>query len=428
MKTRYTYVQRTICTLLLFAIIAAVTLGGGTSAQAASLSQSTVYYESDGVLYKVSADGSNTTEVLIDFQGVDLLEAGSYLYYTQTASSTTLLRVPNDGSSDAAETFATDVLSYYTDNGFIYYLDATGTIYRANGNSDASAVTKIADKADTDFPFLLITKGRAYYNALVNGNTWIVSKTSNGAGAVQRIAAGAVEGRYFTNQAKNELQLMVNTDPYEEFYSTNAVVMYKVKYNTGKATAVNPKAKLDVNAVYSGGWGNNLYVYNKGIVLDSNKDYNYAKGKAFALTTSAKTLQLHNKSVREVSALGTDKVVLIDADKKAYAKTVSGNKVTKSANLNLTNVTYVANQLTNGTSTAAYISGNNGLYSVNTALKVTKLTGDEWDAFHIRDDVAGLFYINAKDQYRLYHVQTGGTGKKVMSDVFLDNILLVTPY
>lgn len=254
MKTGYTYLQRTICTLLLFTLIAAVTLGGGTAAQAASLSQSTVYYESDGVLYKVSADGSNTTEVLIDFQGVDLLAAGSYLYYTQTASSTTLLRVPNDGSSDAAETFATDVLSYYTDNGFIYYLDATGTIYRANGNSDASSVTKIADKADTDFPFLLVTKGRAYYNALVNGNTWIVSKTSNGSGAVQRIAAGAVEGRYFTNQAKNELQLMVNTDPYEDFYSTNAVVMYKVTYNTGKATAVNPKAKLDVNAVYSGGW------------------------------------------------------------------------------------------------------------------------------------------------------------------------------
>ncbi|PQP82866.1 DUF5050 domain-containing protein [Paenibacillus sp. PCH8] len=427
MNTRLTNLQRTICTLLFFTLIAAVTLGGGSTTQAASLSQSTVYYESDGVLYKVSADGSNTTEVLIDFEGVDLSAAGSYLYYTQTASSTTLLRVPNDGSSDAAETFATDVLSYYTDNGFIYYLDATGTIYRANGDSDASAVTQIADKADTDFPFLVVIKGRVYYNALVNGNTWIVSKTSNGTGAVQRIAAGAVESRYFTNQGKNELQLMVNTDPYEQFYSTNAVVMYKVNYNTGKATAVNPKAKLDVNAVYSGGWGNNLYVYNKGIELDSNKNYNYAKGKAFALTTSAKTLQLHTKSVREVSALGTDKVILVDTDKKAYAKTVSGNKVSKSANLNLSNVTYVTNQMNNGRPTLAYFSGNNGLYSVNTALKVTKLTSDEWDAFQLRDDVPGMFYINAKDQYRLYHVQPGGTGKKVLSDVFLDNILLVIP-
>ncbi|MGC5775758.1 DUF5050 domain-containing protein [Paenibacillus pabuli] len=420
-------VQRTLCALLLFTLMAAATLGGGNGAQAASLNQSIVYYDSDGVLYKVSGDGSNTTEVLLDFEGVDLVEAGSYLYYTQSKSSTTLLRVPNDGSRDSAETYATDVLNYFSDNGFIYYMDAKGAIYRANGNSEASTVKKIADNADTDFPLLTVTKSRVYYNALVNGNTWIVSKASNGSGAVQRIAAGAVEGRYFMHPAKNELQLMVNTNPYEQVYSTNAVVMYKVNYSTGKARAVNPKAKLDVNAVYSGGWGNNLYVYNQGIKLDSNKDYNYAIGKAFALTTSGKTLQVHSKSIREVDALGTDKMIIVDADKKAYAKTVSGNKITKSANLNLSNVTYVANQFNNGTPTLAYISGSNGLYSVTTALKVTKLAGDEWDTFQFIADVPGMFYINANDLYRLYHVQASGTGKKSLSDVFLDDILLVTP-
>ncbi|MEC0128558.1 hypothetical protein [Paenibacillus pabuli] len=420
-------VQRTLCAMLLFILMAAATLGGGNGAQAASLNQSTVYYDSDGVLYKVSGDGSSTTEVLLDFEGVDLVEAGSYLYYTQSKSSTTLLRVPNDGSRDSAEIYATDVLNYFSDNGFIYYMDAKGAIYRANGNSEASTVKKIADNADTDFPLLTVTKSRVYYNALVNGNTWIVSKASNGSGAVQRIAAGAVEGRYFMHPAKNELQLMVNTNPYEQVYSTNAVVMYKVNYSTGKATAVNPKAKLDVNAVYSGGWGNNLYVYNQGIKLDSNKDYNYAIGKAFALTTSGKTLQVHSKSIREVDALGTDKMIIVDADKKAYAKTISGNKISKSANLNLSNVTYVANQFNNGTPTLAYISGSNGLYSVTTALKVTKLAGDEWDTFQFIADVPGMFYINANDLYRLYHVQASGTGKKSLSDVFLDDILLVTP-
>jgi hypothetical protein len=168
-------------------------------------------------------------------------------------------------------------------------------------------------------------------------------------------------------------------------------------------------------------------VYNKGIKLASNKDYDYSTGKAFALTTSGKTLQIHSKSIREVGSLGTDKVVVVDADKKAYAKTIAGNKVSKSANLNLNNVTFVTTQLTNGTSTLAYLSGTNGLYSVSTALKVTKLAGEEWATFQLHDDVPGMFYINANDLYRLYHVQANGTGKKVLSDVFLDDILLVVP-
>ncbi|MGQ8870973.1 hypothetical protein [Paenibacillus sp. TSA_86.1] len=122
--------------MLLFTLLATVTLAGGTAAQAAPLSQSTVYYESDGVLYKVAGDGSNSAGVLIDFEGIDLTAAGSYLYYTQSASSTALLRIPNDGSSDAAETFASDVINYYADK------------YRANGDQGISSVTKIADKVN----------------------------------------------------------------------------------------------------------------------------------------------------------------------------------------------------------------------------------------------------------------------------------------
>jgi hypothetical protein len=426
MKTRYTYVKRIICALLLFTLLATVTLAGGTAAQAASLSQSTVYYDSDGVLYKVSGDGSNPSEVLIDFEGVDLTAAGSYLYYIQSPTSTTLLRVPNDGSSDAAETFASDVINYYADNGFIYYMDSKGNIYRANGDQDVSSVTKIADKANTDYPLLIVTKGRVYYNALVGGNTWVASKASNGTGTVQNLAQGAVESRYFVNFAKNELQLMVNTNPEEQYYSTKAIVMFKASYNTGKGTAVNAKAKLDVNAVYSGGWSNNLYVYNSGIKLDSNKDYNYTLGKAYALTTSGKTFQLHSKSVREVTAVGADKVVIIDADQKAYAKKVTANKVSQTSNLNLSNVTYVMNQFVNGRPEVAYISGKNGLYAVNASLKVSKIAGDEWDTFHLRDDVPGIFYIHAKDEFRLYHSAVNGTGQQAVSDIFLDNILLIT--
>ncbi|MGP3787107.1 DUF5050 domain-containing protein [Paenibacillus sp. 1A_MP2] len=152
MNNWFTRMQRTVCTLLLSTLVAAAMLGGGAGAHAASLSQTTVYYDSDGVLYKVSGDGSGTTEVLLDFEGDGLAAAGSYLYYTRSDSSTTLLRFPNDGSSDSAETYATDVLSYFTDSEFIYYMDSKGAIYRGNGNSEASAATKIADKADTDFP------------------------------------------------------------------------------------------------------------------------------------------------------------------------------------------------------------------------------------------------------------------------------------
>ncbi|WP_440117329.1 DUF5050 domain-containing protein [Paenibacillus sp. QZ-Y1] len=421
------HMQRTICTLLLFALIAAATLGGGTGAQAASLSQSIVYYESDGILYKVSGDGSGTTEVLLDFEGYHLQAAGSYLYYTNSAYSTTLLRVPNDGSKDMADTFATDVQSYLTDNGFIYYLDSKGNIYRTTGDGAPSSVKKIADKADTNAPLLTVIKGRVYYNALKNGKTWVASKATNGSGSVQWIAAGVVEDSYYMKASKNALHLMVNTNPSERFYSTNAVVMYTVNYSTGKAKAVNAKNPLDVNAVYSGGWGSNVYIYNKGIKLDSNKEYNYAAGKAFALKTSGKTLQLHTKSVMEAGALGTDKVVIIDADQKAYAKTIADSKVTKSLHLNLSNVTYVANQLTNGTPTSVYILGKNGMYSVNTALKVTKLAGEKWGPFDFSNDISGLFYTNTDDLYRLYHMEANGTGKKALSDIYIDDVLLVTP-
>ena len=133
---------------------------------------------------------------------MDLTAAGSYLYYTESDAPTTLLRIPNDGSSDVAETFASDVLNYYADNGFIYYLDSKGIIYRANGNQGISSVTKIADKVNTDFPFLIVKKGRVYYNALIGGNTWVASKASNGTGNVQNLAQGAVESRYFVNAAK----------------------------------------------------------------------------------------------------------------------------------------------------------------------------------------------------------------------------------
>ncbi|MBR2567082.1 MAG: DUF5050 domain-containing protein [Paenibacillus sp.] len=426
MKKWSMYLQRTLCAMLVMALMGAGVLSGGTNAKADALSQSTVYYDSDGVLYKVSGDGSNPTEVLSDFEGVDLVAAGSYLYYTPSPTSTTLLRVSNDGSSETAETFASDVINYYTDNGFLYYLNSKGTIYRINGNQDASSSTKIADKADPNHPLLFVTKGRVYYNTLVNGKTWVASKASNGTGAVRNLVQGAVESRFFANFGKNELQLMVNTNPNERIYSTNAIVMYKVNYNTGKGTPVNAKTKLDVNSVYSGGWSNNLYVYNNGIKLDSNKDYNYSTGKAYALTTSGKTFQLHSKSVRDVSSLGTDKVVIIDVDKKAYAKTVTSSKVSKTTNLNLSNVTYVINQMMNAKPEIAYISGNNGLYAVNTSLKVSKIAGEEWDTFHLRDDLPGIFYIHAKDQFRLYYSKANGTGQKALSEIFLDNILLIT--
>jgi len=419
--------QRMMCAVLMVSLFATAALVSGGKAQAASLSQSTVYYDSDGVLYKVSGDGSGTTEVLLDFKGSGLQAAGSYLYYTETATSTTLHRVKNDGSQEESEAFAEDVLDYTTDNGFIYYLDSRGAIYRTNGNSAPSTVQKIADRANTDFPLVYVSKGRVYYNAVINGKTYAASKATNGSGSVQSIAAGAVEDSYFINSSKNALLMMVNTDEYETVYSTNAVVMYSVNYSTGKGKAVNPKAKLDVNAAYSGGWAGNLYVYNKGIKLDSNKDYNYATGKAFALTTAGKTMQLHSKSVRETTMVGTDKVIIIDADKKAYGKTVSASKVTKSANLNLSGVNSLGSQLTNASPTLAYISNYNGIYAVNTALKVTKLAGEEWDYYQFGNEVPGVFYLNADDQFRLYHVQANGTGKKVLSEVYADRILLATP-
>lgn len=87
----------------------------------------------------------------------------------------------------------------------------------------------------------------------------------------------------------------------------------------------------------------------------------------------------------------------------------------------------LGSQLTNASPTLAYISNYNGIYAVNTALKVTKLAGEEWDYYQFGNEVPGVFYLNADDQFRLYHVQANGTGKKVLSEVYADRILLATP-
>lgn len=70
----------------------------------------------------------------------------------------------------------------------------------------AAEGTLFTDMIDVEFPAFTVVEDRIYYNALRNGRTtWVASKNADGTGAVQWIAAGALESSYFARMDGSSL-------------------------------------------------------------------------------------------------------------------------------------------------------------------------------------------------------------------------------
>ncbi|MNO20261.1 hypothetical protein D3C76_100110 [compost metagenome] len=435
MKNMRLAAQKTIFAMLAFALIFGGAVTGkvnAESAAAASTDNAVVYYESDDGLYRVKTNGGTSEKVLDYFDGYKARKAGNYAYYyyDDEDGSTSLERFALNEAAPVPANFTGDqeIVFYETSGDYVYYMNENGVIYRVSGNAASNAEAKvIADNANIEFPNFSIVNGRVYYNALKNGYTpWVASKAVDGSGNVQWIASGAVEGTFFVHTYNSTLYLMVNTNPAETKYSTDCVVLYYLPIGGGTAKAVNAKAPLDVNAVYSGAWVNDGYMYNKGIRLDANKDYDYTLGKGHIITKSGKTYQLNKTGVYEIVSFGANKFAYSDANGKAYVSTVANNKVTSTKAISRTNVSYVRNLTHGGKVTSTLMFASSGTFVLNNDLSTKKLPGVEWDNSTYEENFRGIFYSNSADNDRLYLMSEDGKTNVKLTDNKVISVVLIT--
>jgi len=431
MNSMALFTKRTLLALILFALTCTLISTGAARAEGNSSGDvAVIYYVSDGDLYRVKTDGSPSQRLRQNFDGVELKPAGDFMYYLYSEKSTTLLRLSLTDDSAKARDYSGDqrVVSFETYGDLVYFLDDKGGLYRAASTVEkAKDGTLVTDMVDVNFPAFTVVEGRIYYNALRNGRTtWVASKNADGTGSVQWIAAGALESSYFARTDSSSLNLIINTKPQEQQYSTDCMVLYTLPKKGGTAKAVNPKAPIDANAAYSGSWaGSDALMYNKGIRLGSSGDYDYSKGKGTLLTKAGKTIELSKSGIIEIANVGPNKYAYVGANGKAYVATLANNKVATTKALSLSNVGYVRNMMSGGKVKSTVLFGQTGAYVLNADLTLKKMVGVEWDLCVYENDIDGIFYVNAGDNGRLYRMTVDGKSTTKLADEKVSRIVLI---
>jgi hypothetical protein len=420
-------VKVTACMILTFALvftgigftssgnISSTGISSVNTVQAASDS-AYVYYVSNSVLYRVKNDGTGYQQLLNNFFGYDMKVAGDYLYYMYDEKSSTFMCYPMDGSKKIPYRFIDARIVYFnTDGKNVYYMNDEGEIYVSPANANAKEAKLVTDMADTKFPVFSVIDGKVYYNALKSGRTtWVASKAADGSGQVQYISAGAFEGSRFIHKDASNLYMLINTKPTETQYSTKCMVLASIPAKGGAAKVLNAKAPLDFNAVYSGSWTKNYFIYNNGIEFESDK-WDYSKAKAYVIDMKGKSIELHNKGIVEVTDFESGKLAFVDSDYKGFVSTISAGKATKKA-VAIKGARYIRNLGVNGNSGATAIFADNGVYTLKSDLTIKKVAGPEWEMARPSDDVGGLFYVNAGDNNRLYYLGSDGVTNIKLSD------------
>jgi hypothetical protein len=404
-------------------IEAAAASGNGTA-----LSGAYVYYVSNGALFRAKSDGTSNQKLLSSFEGVNLKPAGNYLYYMYDEKSTTFLSLPLDGSKKMATRFIDDDILYYdTDGTNIYYMNDKGEIYVSPANAKSDQAKLVTDMADTNYPRFSIVNGKVYYNALKSGrNTWVAAKAADGSGQVQWVTAGAFLEPWFTHKDASNIYMMVNTKPTETRYSTKCMVLACVPMNGGSPKVLNAKTPLDYNAVYSGQWTNDYFIYNDKIAVKNGK-YDYSKANAFAIDMKGKSIKLHTKGIVEIADFGAGKLAFVDSDSKAYVSTIASGKATSKA-VSIKDAWYIRNLASTGKTGATVLFTKSGVYTLQANLSLKKLIGIEWDLCMYDDSVDGLFYVNAGDNSRLYYLGSDGATNIKVSDEKVKDISLISNY
>ncbi|MNC08155.1 hypothetical protein D3C75_557310 [compost metagenome] len=425
----YQHCAKRIFLTLLVSVLAIIgTAGGGLNIQHASAAASGnayVYYVSDDDLYRVPSNGGSAQLITENFESVNSLSTKKYLYFMIDENSTSLQRLSLTEPSALITSFGGDkeILNYTIDDNYLYFMDTTGSIYRSPADAaDESQIKQIIDNGDSNFPSFSVVKGRVYYNALKdNTTTWVASKAKDGSGNVQWIASGAVYGARHIQENSTTLSLMVNTVPSETEYSLNCMVLYSLPLNGGTPKAANAKSPLDTNAVFSGTFTSNYFLYNKGIKIGDNDNYNYSASKGYLIDKNGKIFQLSQTGVVGISEISGNKLAYIDAKGKAYVSTVANGKVTSTKVLPVSNATAVRTLIGSTvffTKTDAYV--------LNADLSLTKAAGVVWDYTAFGLNIPGLYYINELDNDSLYRLSNDGKTKLRLSADPVSQIITIT--
>ncbi|OAB36801.1 hypothetical protein PMSD_10830 [Paenibacillus macquariensis subsp. defensor] len=427
MKSTDLSMRRTIFTLLIFTLVfASVSIG---STQAAPTNAAVVYYVSNGDLYSVKTDGSHSVKVRENFKGVEIKPAGNYMYYMDEETAE-LFRFSLSDTAALSEDFDGDVqtVDYVTVGDMIYFMSVKGGIYSVSANAKNTSEAKLIVKSkDSITPNFAVAGGRIYYNTFREGyEPWVVSKSVDGSGPIKWIAAGGFDHSDFVRATPTTLSIMVNTKPFETEYSLNCMVLYTMPINGGPVKAANPKNPLDTNAVYSGSWTNDYYLYNKGILLDSDGDYDYTKGKAFLLQKDGKSIQLHKTSVFEVVDFGAKKLAFVDGSGKTSVSTIANSKVTSTKAVALSDVDYISNLFNDKVVKTTMLFGESGAYTLNADLSIKKIVGVEADSFRYEKNIDGIFFVNTGDNSRLYRMSEDGQTSVKLADEKVSSIVLIT--
>ncbi len=431
--------KRVICAVLTLALIFTGMSFTKLKAVAATdtktgASRTYVYYVKDDALFRVMGDGSNEQLILSDFSGEDIIPVGNYLYYmSDDEELPSFMRIAMDGSEEEPSIFTDDDIIYHdTDGTYIYYLNTEGELYRAPANAESTKAKLVTDKVDTRVPEFSIKNGQIYYNALKNGKTtWAASKAADGSGQIKWIAAGAFPGPWYMNKDNTNINTMIDSNPHDT-KSTKSMVLYTNPLKGGAPKAINAKSPLDVNAVYTGKWVNGYYLYNKDIKYNSDEDeYDYKTGKGYVIDTKGKNIQIHTKGVIEIANVGTDKLVFIDSDYKAYVCTIKDGKAINKKAISIKDASWVYNLSKGGklSSTIICSKSTSDSYIIKSDLTLQKLSGVDSKECIYADEEEGFFYVNSKDSGRLYYMSSDGkTTKKLSDEEDVYDIILLSKY
>lgn len=440
MKKNTCFTQLICCFLTLFLVVAI------TPQYALAKSEDSVgwiyflkYGSNASEIWRVKSDGSTKTpeRVSANFsigkENKDyLVRGGDYFYYL--SNGTSLFRIPDKMPEEGQHSrilvdHDNDTLDFKVDGDYVYYLNDKNRIirFKANAvdNKEITATSKeIVNMIDPNFKFFFIMDGRLYFNALKDGRTtWVASRPVDGSGKTQWICAGALEASSMAQKNGKNLYMLVNTNPKETQYSTDCMVLYEVPLKGGVGKGKNTK-KIDLNGIYSGMWTEKYFVYTNNVTYDENDN---PMGTAMALDLNGKSFKLHDKYIYEiVNVDGGTKHVFTDGY-KTYSATITSKGISTKKDLKVNNTFYVRNLKANEKVRNTALFGSKGTYILDNKLKATKLVGVEWDVCFYYNDIAGIFYINAGDEGKLYKASEDGKQKIKLTDDKILRILFAEP-
>ncbi len=400
-----------------------------------------VYYNESDRLYRVRTDNGQI-ELVVKSAHAYLRgsRAGKYLVCWSDShpgggrETGTVHRFAMDGSLQATKGSISSVYEFSTKGDSIYFVakppkpSETLAIYRMpsgytkperDGNYQDS-LPPIADGIDKRFTNFEFIDGKIFYTALRNGSEhWIACKSENGTGNVTWICKGAFSNSYkqWIVETSDFIYMLVNTDPTETQYSTSCMVLYKVPRKGGKAVALNAKKPLDVNAVYSGRWADDVYVYNNGIKdaisrQDGIRGWNFDNAVGYALDLAGRRIKISDDGVIEMARIGANQYVYCDGYGDVYTCTIKGGKVSeKKKRKGASEIFYVRNLKSGGKRKSTLMAGYKGTYLLNADMTIKKLIGVEWETVFLFDDMDGYLYTNAGDKNRLYYLSSNGKAR-----------------